>query len=240
MFLSFVNLSVLVFGQLARFLNDGFGIDIVTYNLPFCRLRYYVLHPFMALQLWYTILAGIDRYCISSRDANRRQFSNLKYSRYLAVLTTLIALVIYSHVLVLFTIKQVRSGPNCYAQAGTYRVFYDLFYFATYSFTPPIIIIIVGFATVHNIHQTRAQISPTGTNPPNGNQLRKRDRQLIKMLLIQFVCTVILTLPLAIQKLYTTFTQNDTKDAYRVAIESFVVQITRVLAFCNCCTGFFV
>ena len=115
----------------------------------------------MVLSSWFIILAGIDRYCISSRDVHRRRLSNLKYSRYLVVLTTLIVLAAYSHVLVLFTIEQLTTGPYCYAQAGAYRIFYDFFYFATFSFTPPIIMIIVGLATLHNIHQTRVQVVPS-------------------------------------------------------------------------------
>jgi hypothetical protein len=156
------------------------------------------------------------------------------------VLTTLIGLAAYSHVLALFTIEQLTTGPYCYAQAGTYRVFYDFFYFATFSFTPPIIMIIVGLATLHNIHQTRVQVVPSKINQTNVNQLKKRDRQLIRMLLIQFIFTIALTLPIAIQKLYTTFTENIIKDSYRVAVESLVTQITRILAYSNSCTSFFV
>jgi hypothetical protein len=193
----------------------------------------------MVLSSWYIILAGIDRYCISSRNVHYRRLSNLKYSRYLVVLTTLIGAAIYSHVLVLFTIEQLKTGPYCYAQTGRYRIFYDFFNFATFSFTPPIVMIIIGLGTVHNIHQICAQIGPTTANNSNVHRLRKRDRQLIGMLLVQCICTVILTLPIAVQKLYATFTQNAIKDAYRLAIESFIVQITRVLVYINCSTSFY-
>jgi hypothetical protein len=60
------------------------------------------------------------------------------------------------------------------------------------------------------------------------------------MLLIQFIFTIVLTLPIAIQKLYTTFTRNAIKDSYRLAVENLVAQITRVLAFFNTGVCFFV
>ena len=100
--------------------------------------------------------------------------------------------------------------------------------------------IIVGLATLHNIHQTRVQVVPSTVNQMNVYQLKKRDRQLIRMLLIQLIFTIALTLPIAIQKLYTTLTQNAIKGTYRVAIENLVIQIMRILAYSNSCTSFFV
>lgn len=238
--LSIANLSVLFFGMLMRFLVDAFGIDLVAVNLGFCRFRYFILHSSMTLSSWYIILAGVDRYCISSRNVHHRQLSSQKHARYLVVLATFICLSLYSHSLVLFTIEQLKSGPFCYAQAGTYRVFYDFFYFATYSCIPPILMITVGIGTLHHIYRARLQAGPTTMNNANMNQLKKRDRQLIRMLLIQVIFTLALTLPLAIQKLYSTFTQGVVKDSYRVAIEVLIIQITRILAFTNSSTSFFV
>jgi hypothetical protein len=130
----------------------------------------------MVLSSWLIILAGIDRYCISSRNIHRCRLSSLKHARYSVQLTTLIISAMYSHIFGLFTIEQLTTGPYCYAQAGTYRIFYDFLYFATYSRAPPIVMIIVGLETFHNIHQMRGQIAPMNTANTNVHQLRKRDR----------------------------------------------------------------
>ena len=123
-------------------------------------------------------MAGVDRYCISSRDANRRRFSTLKHARILVALATFICFVLYAHVFVLFGIEQLKSGPYYYAQAGTYRVFYDFMRFATFSFTPSIIMIIVGLATAHNIRRAHKQVLPapvigTASTTLNIIQIRK-------------------------------------------------------------------
>ncbi|CAF0774554.1 unnamed protein product [Adineta steineri] len=237
---SLVNLNVLFLGLIPRSLADGFGIDPVSNNLAFCRFRYFILHPSLALSSWFTILAGIDRYCISSRDVHRRLLSNLKYSRYISTITTFIGFAIYSHLLGLFVMQQLKTGPYCYALVGPYRVFYDFFYFATYSFTPPIIMVFVGLATYYNVRQTRSQIVPVVTNNTNRGQLKRRDRQLLKMTCIQFICTIILTLPVAIQKLYATFTQNNVKGTTQVAIESFITILLRVFLYTNASTSFYI
>ncbi|CAF1354921.1 unnamed protein product [Adineta ricciae] len=236
---SIANLNVIFLGLLSRILSDGFGIDPSSYNLGYCRFRYFILHSSMVLSSWFTILASVDRYCVSSKSARRRQLSSLKTSRFLVCSTTVIVLILYSHVWGLFTIEQLKTGPSCYAEAGFYRVFYDFFYFATFSFTPPVMMTIVGLGTFYNVHQSHTRVNPTDTNARKVDQLKKRDRQLIKMLLVQVTFTISLTLPLAIQKLYSTFTQNFVKSTYQQAVETLVTQVVRLLAFTNNSISFY-
>ena len=236
---SIANFNVLIFGSFGRFLSDGFQIDFSSSNVGYCRFRYFILHSSMVLSSWFIILAGIDRFWISSRNIQRRRLSNFKYTCYSTVLITLIGLGSYSHVLILFNIEQRKSGPYCYAPAGTYQVLYDFFFFATYSLVPPTMMMIVGLGTFYNIHQRRRQIGSVVTVNGNFHHLCKRDRQLITMLLVQLIFTVVLTLPIAIQKLYAAFTQNVIKDSYRVAEENFIAQLLRIFTHINASISFY-
>lgn len=232
---SIANINVLIFGSIARFLSDGFQIDLSSTNLVFCRFRYFILHSSLVLSSWFIILAGIDRYWISSRNFQRRRLSNWKVACCSTIVMTLIGFGMYSHVLFLFTIEQRKSGPVCYTPTGIYHVAYDFFYFATFSFIPLIMMIIVGLGTFYNIQQTRRRVGPV----LNLHYLRKRDRQLITMLLMQLIFNVILTLPIAIQKIYSLFTQNVIKDSYQVAAEYFFAQLARVLTHINSSISFY-
>lgn len=189
----------------------------------------------MTLSSWFTILAGIDRYCITSRHAHRRQISNRRVAWKSVAVAIGLGAALYCHIFGLFTIEQLKSGPYCYAQTGTYRIFYDFLYFASYSFIPPLLMTAVAIATVRNIHRMRQQVSPVGEC-----RLRKRDRQLIRMLLIQTTCTVILTLPIAVQKLYATFTQQWMKSSLQLAVESLITQVLRNFSFIQCSISFYV
>lgn len=232
---SITNINVLVFGSIGRFLSDGFQIDFSTTNLAYCRFRYFILHSSMVLSSWFIILAGIDRYWISSPNFQRRRLSNWKTACCLTIVMTLIGFGMYSHVLFLFTIEQRKSRPVCYAPTGTYQVAYDFFYFATFSFVPLIVMIIIGLGTFYNIQRTRTRVGPV----LNSYRLRKRDRQLITMLLVQLIFTVILTLPITIQKIYSLFTQDVVKDLYHIAAENFVAHLARVLTHINSSIGFY-
>jgi hypothetical protein len=59
------------------------------------------------------------------------------------------------------------------------------------------------------------------------------------MLLIQLIATIVCTLPHAIQKLYATFTVNDIKSPYRLAVENLMPEITRQLLYINASISFY-
>ena len=238
------HLNNLIFGLLSNYLIDAHGIDLITRTIVFCRIRFLILHSSLVLSSWFIVLAGIDRFFISSPHVNRRYFSSLKRARIAAILSILICFIFYGHILVLFTIEQTRSGPVCYAQSGSYRIFYDFLLFATFSFTPPIIMIIVGLATLSNTRQTRRQIEPlpgreTAMVPNNTVRLNKREHHFIKMSLVQLIFFVLLTFPIAIQKLYDTFTNNLLKSSDRLLIENFFRQFVRTLVHINSAASFY-
>jgi hypothetical protein len=242
--LSITNLNNLILGLVPNYLGDAYGIDILTATIVFCRCRFMILHCSLALSSWLIVLAGIDRFCISSRHVNRRNLSTLKNARLSVLVATVICCIVYSHVLVLFTIEKTPLGPVCYAQSGTYRVFYDFLFFATFSFTPPILMIIVGVGTFHNILRARGIVTPqttanTRASTNNILHIHKKDRQFLKMLLLQLAFTVTLTVPIAVQKLYATFTQNVVKSAGRLEIENFMAQVVRTLTQINSGLSFY-
>jgi hypothetical protein len=96
---------------------------------------------------------------------------------------------------------------------------------------------IIGLFTVCNIRLARVRITTTTT--ANVGQLNKKDRQLILLLLVQLIATIVCTLPHALQKLYSTFTANDTKTPLVTAIESLMTQITRQLLYINASMDFY-
>jgi hypothetical protein len=230
------NISVLFFGLLIRTLMDGFDIDVIENSLVLCRLRYLILHPSYTLSSWFLLLASVDRFCCSSQNIRLRNFSNLSIARRTVVVSTCICLSMYIHIACLFEIEPSKSGPYCYAKAGLYRTVYDILFFTSFSFLPPVLMVITGLATVRNIRFGRTRLCTKGTTI---GHLTKKDRHLVLMLLVQLIATTICTLPHAIQKLYSTFTINDTRSPYRSAIESLVSQITRQLLYINASMSFY-
>ena len=245
--LAIAHLNNLIFGLLLNYLIDAHGIDLLTISIVFCRIRFLILHCSVVLSSWFIILAGFDRYFISSMNVHRRNLSTLKNARRTVAVAVLLCFILYAHILGLFTIEQTPTNKICYAQSGTYRIFYDFLFFTTFSFTPPFIMIGVGVATLYNTLHVRRQIDvvennrsvKSTTSANHINHFHRKHRQFIKMLLIQLTFTVVLTLPIAVQKLYATFTNSITKDSYRISVENFFAQFVRTLTHVNSAIGFY-
>ena len=65
---------------------------------------------------------------------------------------------------------------------------------------------------------------PASNSMGQKNRRKKIDRQLLIMLLAQVLIILVLTLPIALSKLYTTITSNMLKSILRSSIESFPLQ----------------
>jgi len=69
------------------------------------------------------------------------------------------------------------------------------------------------------------------------NARKKIDVQLVFMLFLQIIVIFCSTLPFGIQKLVSTF--NPAETAYRLAVEEFVLCVTRLISFTNSTFCFF-
>jgi hypothetical protein len=108
---------------------------------------------------------------------------------------------------------------------------------------PLILIIVFGLMTISNIRLSQSRVEPTRisiiSHPSHGieyhrrrnQQHQKRDHSLLIMLFIQVILLAILTLPLAIQRLYSTLTMNDDKSRLQRTIDRFTYQFTLLLTF---------
>jgi hypothetical protein len=100
---------------------------------------------------------------------------------------------------------------------------------------PPLLILIFTLLVMRTLKQLRSRVQPittTTTETGSRNQsmkivLRKRDRDLIKMLVIEVMFYFITTLPFSIYLIYKMITNNLRKSEERQQIESFINYITQ-------------
>jgi hypothetical protein len=102
-----------------------------------------------------------------------------------------------------------------------------------------------GLLTIANIRQFHRQVHPmnmielAGTGNKNSaanansqtRQQKRIDRQLLLMLLFQVTLLAIFSLPLLIQRLYATFTLNNSKTILQKTIENFFFSFTLLLSY---------
>jgi hypothetical protein len=98
---------------------------------------------------------------------------------------------------------------------------------------------------MRNLKQMRSRIQPTtremGEKNSSINTLRKRDRDLMKMVLIEVMFYVISTLPFSIYLVYQMITTNYIKSKERKQIESFINYLTQsFLMYLNTALPFYI
>ena len=214
------------FALLTRMLNFGYGIR--TYNTFdwFCRIRFYITFTFVAMPRYFMILALIDRYVASSRDAVRRQWSTPAIARRLIAGNTLLWFLMYSHVLVCYT----NQSGSCSPQSDTYNLILTIQYSIDSGFLPLMFMVIFGWWTLKNIRAIGRHIRPMGATNLAMN-LSRKDLQLIKVLTNQVVFFVILNIPYLVFAAYQLVTLALMRSPFRIAVELLVNNIVHCLVY---------
>ncbi|CAF3712774.1 unnamed protein product [Adineta steineri] len=133
---------------------------------------------------------------------------------------------------------------------------------------PTLMMIIFGSLTLRNIRQRRnRRCYPVQTNNPsiptvdvitfpnpssatqqlgnagnvvNNQRIKKRDIQLVTMLLVQVIVFIISTFPISIYKLYSIATIHETKSKLRQSIENTIFNISVISLFLNNIITFYI
>jgi hypothetical protein len=93
------------------------------------------------------------------------------------------------------------------------------------------IMMVFGCATVRNVRKLIFSIAPTARSLRTVRAIKKTDRQLIQMLVVQIVLSTIFNVPLAIHRLYLTSTLHLEKVLLRSTIENLCFQAFYLLSF---------
>ena len=231
---TFANYFVIYLILPSRILSDGFNIDPGTYNLFYCKLRFYTYFTAKSLASWFIVLACFDRKMSSSRNAHRRAFSRLLISRWVIAVAIILVLLFYSHVLIFY---EIDSNNKCNPRAGFYRLFNDIFYLVGYSITPPALMLILSLWTIQDTRRFRRVGFQTNQRTII---LNRRDQSLMLMVFLEVIFIILTTLPHAIQKLYTTLTNDIPKDNLTKASDNLFIIIVRSISFCSHSCTFYI
>ncbi|CAF4888054.1 unnamed protein product, partial [Rotaria sp. Silwood1] len=180
-------------------------------------------------------LASADRYVSSCSQVKYRRWANVKVARRLIPIVLIISCLCQSHILALFVIHEDEED-ECWAPRAThYRLIFDSVFLIVHGIIFPILLGVFGFLTLYNIRRRRSDQRNGVTN------LRlHRIRDFQRMTLVQTVCVMALTIPLAIHKLHRTMTPSDLKTPEKLAWERLSMSIVRFLWFLNDSGGFYI
>lgn len=235
------NIIVLYWVTVTRIFSDGYGIDLSIHSDLFCKIRYFLTYYSRTLSTWFIVLACIDRWLSSIQAHNR--FNSVRLARQTILIICIVCFISYFHVLFLFGIQitSLTAAPTCYALTGIYRLLSDLQYLIFYALGPPILMLIFGIATLKNLRRNRRFVQPTLSTAHQSKlaSTKRRDNQLIAMLLLQIMIIILFTLPFAIQKLIDTLSLQIQQTPVQKAQYNLIAGILRLLSYGSHAFGFF-
>ncbi len=209
-------------------------IDPITYSLIYCKLRVYIYHSLLMISRYVIIFACIDRACLSSRRVSIRNFSQIRISRIIGIITTIFWFIGPIHLPILSTIQ---SG-SC-IMPGIYNLIFGIYVFIFAGFIPPVLMSMFSLITLRNLHSSRVRVHASHTQ--TNHLMRQRDIHLTRMLIAQVIVYVLTTTPYPLNTIYQAITISIDKSINREIIESFVYFITGTfLLFINPTVSFYI
>jgi hypothetical protein len=170
------------------------------------------------------VLACADRYASSSKQVNIRAYCRCDLAR-----RVIAAVVIFWFIVAVFpTMLRTLSNGSCAARTGTLGVVYAVYILVTLGFLPLAGLSVFGVLMTKNLKQLRQRVQPTSTLESEPNNLRKRDRDMMRMLLAELIAYILTTIPDTSMQIYILATADIVKTKDRQEIENFVIYFARI------------
>jgi hypothetical protein len=191
----------------------GFSINWAN-GIFSCKIYFYILFliPFQANIM--LIIASFDRYCSSSLSYRIHSRSTIQTARITIVVGTILSAI---YMLPMLTIHNWNKTYNkCLPKTNILISIYIFSQVFIYYILAPILMLIFGLLTIHNIRQQSTRAIPL-TGYIRG---RRTEGQLARMLILQIVVHLILVLPFGVTYSMNTFdpsTYTPTVIAIRLA-----------------------
>ena len=205
--------------------------DQTLRSIILCKLSNYT--PSFLGQVTKTLLifACIDRYMITSRSATLRAFSTAKRAKYFTFGIYIFWAIVASHTLVWVTV--IRGQCNLSDGYVKFFAFYAVIFIGL---IPTVSISVFGYLTYRNMRQLHSRIQPNDQNTnddTNNKTLKRRDRDLLVLVLSEVIVYIFTTLPLTsvhFERMVTQFALPVKSLAF-IQAEAFALNVAFLLVF---------
>ena len=224
------------FGLFTKLATDQYGSTLQNTNLAWCRIRVFLTWVLPLFATSYLVLASFDRCLSTSKNARLRSFSQIKVAYRMTCIPIILHSLTTSHQFVYYNLR-----PACSALPGTYAYFLSMYSIVWTSLIPQTAMLIFGLITYYNVRKSRQRlVHPKEQQPSNQQQKNRTDSHMITITLVQVLCSSILLNIRTGYYSYTVLSTGITKDSYRVAVETLLLNISSFVFYFNFCKSFFV
>jgi hypothetical protein len=238
---SIANIISIISGLLTRIL-AGWNLDFTATNSSLCKFRVYIMFVSRTIALWLIALATVDRWYSSCRQYRRRQLGSLQNAQRGTIIITIFSCLLYYQVFYCYDANLANAPLQCYGKTVICRLITDITYAFITILCPLLLMSIFGLMTLSNIRAVHSAIllkkeevymdkKLLSITNAHRTRLRKVNRYLRHVLSRQIILLTLLTLPQAIEKIYTTSTMNTNKSLLHTTIDKFIYNIVLLLSY---------
>lgn len=233
---SIVDLISILIGLPSRIL-AGWNLDPTSTTSSICKIRAFVVFSTRTMAAWFVAIASIDRWLISSTHVHRRHMSNLKNMKRPACFIIVLSILSYIYMLECYEANILNAPLQCYGKTQRCCLATDLIYLFITILTPLALMITFGSLTVSNVRYALKRVHdgnlrlPNRSNESRRSKLKRFDRHLVRMLIIQILILTLLYIPQAIQKFRISLKPFGSTSKLEDSITVFLYNIEILLAF---------
>ena len=212
-------------------LANGYNINPASYNSSFCRFRTYVTFVLEVLGPSYLILASVDRVLLTSPNALTRQRSTPRLAYTCIIIATVFWTLMHLHAAIVTDIVQIRPGVSlCFFQLGMHLTVMTYYSLIIKGILIPLLMLIFGLWSVKNVRGVR-QITSVSVVSGFSTAITRRthtnhskDRQLLRILLMDITVYVIFNGMIAIVLMYRQINGNKSMTLVEMQIQSLLTR----------------
>jgi hypothetical protein len=169
-----------------------------------------------------------------SRSSQHR-FLSYRVALKMIVLTLFFWMILPIHLIIFYDIQISMNGTNhvCSSTPGLYSVFLSFYSLIINGISMPLLMTIFGLLTLLNLKHYRNQIHNNAIIIISLQRRKKQELSILRMLLIQLIVNVILSLPVTIYLFYSGLTQYNQKSSMRIFIENYIYNMCTLLQYIN-------
>jgi uncharacterized membrane protein YbaN (DUF454 family) len=206
-------------------------VNPVTTILAMCKINYYNQQSTTMMQRWLMAAISFDRCACTSTRAGLRRFATVRVARRVILVIIIIWLVIPIYRLAFYNLKPNACGINNHLLS----IIHSIYTAIAGAIFPLLIMIPSLLLNQYNLALKRQRRHQMVVQQKERNatqeMYRKRDQQVLAIMLVQLIVYIITIVPTMIFQIYNAITVNDfNKSINRVNIEQFVTLITDTLA----------
>ena len=205
------NFIALYMGCLTRVLST-FSINPQTafQAAIYCKTRSFFTYGSLSLSIWLVLGACMDRWASSCTSVRIRSISRVLIAKRIILTLILIVYLMYMQMFFCFDGIYESNSSSCYTVSTTCELYNSFALFLTYSLFPCLFMLILGLLTIRNIRRSQRQVFPS-IHALVSRSKKKTTKQMTIMLLVQVICSILLSLPISLQNIYIEMTRNAQK-----------------------------